>query len=129
MTLLAQTYRRLKGQTAWIIGGKRIGQTVARALAQQSVHLLINYHRFKKEAEAAAASARRWGVRAQVVHSDASDRTSVAAAIRSFRRHFPRVDLLINMASVFDEISLEKISRQDWERNLNAHLLGSFWPT
>ncbi|MAG91622.1 hypothetical protein CMO83_03020 [Candidatus Woesearchaeota archaeon] len=43
----------LKGKTAWITGGKRIGQNVAEALAQHGANIILTYNRSKKEAEAA----------------------------------------------------------------------------
>ncbi len=129
MTLLETSYQRLRGQTAWILGGKRIGQTVARALAEQGVHLIVNYLHSRREAEETVVIARRFGVRALAVQADASNPESVARAIHSFRRLFPRIDLLLNMASVFDPVKLEEISTQDWQRNIDAHLLGGFWPT
>ena len=127
-TLLAKHYRRLKGQTAWILGGKRIGRTVARALAEQGVHLVVAYRHSRKEAEETVAAARRLGVRAMAIQVDASDRESVAAAIRTFRSRFPRIDLLIAMASVFEEVKLEAIGPDDWQHNIGAHILGTFWP-
>jgi NAD(P)-dependent dehydrogenase (short-subunit alcohol dehydrogenase family) len=34
MTLVEEHLGRLKGQTAWITGARRVGRTVARALAE-----------------------------------------------------------------------------------------------
>src|SRR3982751_4552265 len=110
VTLLERYARRLKGQTAWILGGRRIGQTVARSLAEQGVHLIINYHFSRAEAEKTAAQARRLGVKAVTVRADASSPASLATAMKSFQKTFPRIDILINMTSVFDEITLEKIT-------------------
>jgi NAD(P)-dependent dehydrogenase (short-subunit alcohol dehydrogenase family) len=127
-TILERHSRRLKGRTAWILGGKRIGQVVARALAEQGVHLIINYLNSPDAAQATARMARGLGVRALVVQCDASDQSSVKRAVRDFRRAFPRVDILINMASVYDKVKLEDITPLDWRRNLGAHVLGTFWP-
>ena len=126
--ILQRHYGRLKGRTAWILGGKRIGQVVARALAEQGVHLIINYLNSREAAERTAHMARGLGVRALVVQCDASDRSSVEQAVRDFRGAFSSIDLLINMASVFDKVKLKDITPLDWRRNLEAHVLGTFWP-
>ena len=41
----------LKGKTAWITGGKRIGQRVAEVLAEHGANIIISYNRSRKEAE------------------------------------------------------------------------------
>jgi NAD(P)-dependent dehydrogenase (short-subunit alcohol dehydrogenase family) len=127
--LLERTYRRLRGQTAWIVGGRRIGQTVARALAEQGVNLIVNYRESRAAAERTAAEARRIGVRAIVVQADASNPPMLAQAVRQFRKQFPRLDILVNMPSVFEKVRFPDITPEIWRRHLSADLLGSFWPT
>ena len=41
----------LKGKTAWITGGKRVGQRVAEILAQNGCNIILSYNKSKKEAE------------------------------------------------------------------------------
>ena len=81
MTLLERHLGRLKGQTAWITGGKRIGCTVALALAEQGVNLVLSYRGSQAEAEQTAAQARKLGVRAIAVQADVSSRESVREAV------------------------------------------------
>jgi NAD(P)-dependent dehydrogenase (short-subunit alcohol dehydrogenase family) len=128
VNLLDRHYRRLRGRTAWILGGRRIGRVVARALAEQGVHLILSYRSSRKEAETSAVEARRLGVKAITVHVDAGESLSVNKAIPVIRSRFPRIDILINMASVFEKIALEKITPEHWQDNFAAHVLGSFWP-
>jgi NAD(P)-dependent dehydrogenase (short-subunit alcohol dehydrogenase family) len=128
VTLLEKEYRRLRGQTAWILGGRRIGRTVARALAEQGVNLVVNYLHSRDAAEATAREARRFGVKAMIVQADAADRANVTAAVQAFRRRFPRIDILINMASLFEKVRLEAIRPELFRRQLDADLMGSFWP-
>ncbi len=129
MTLLAEHLARLKGQTAWITGGKRLGRTVARALSEQGVDLVLSYRHSGAEAEETAAAARKLGVRAVTVQADVARRESVAAAVERVRAEFPRIDILVNMASVYQPVRVEEISEQDWSENYCAHVLGTFWPT
>lgn len=128
MTILARQLERLRGRTAWITGGRRIGRTVAAALAEQGVNLVLSYRRSSSEAEATATAARALGVRAITVRADAGSRESVAAAVAEVSREFPSIDILVNMASVYREVRADEISEADWNENISAHILGTFWP-
>jgi NAD(P)-dependent dehydrogenase (short-subunit alcohol dehydrogenase family) len=128
MTLLARHLERLRGRTAWITGGKRIGRTVGCALAEQGVNLVLSYRHSAAEAEVTADAARALGVRARVVQADVGSRESFAAALESVRGEFPRFDILVNMASVYREVRPDEITAEDWSDNIAAHVLGTFWP-
>ena len=41
----------LKGKTAWITGGKRIGQKIAEVLAMHGADVVVSYKNSRKEAE------------------------------------------------------------------------------
>ena len=127
-TVLSRFSRRLRGQTAWISGGKRIGRVVARALAEQGVHLAVSYRASREEADRTVRSAKALGVRALALRTDMGKREEVAAAVRRIRLEFGRLHILVNMASVFDPVRLGKITERDWDSNIGAHLLGTFWP-
>ena len=120
--------RRLTGQTAWITGGKRIGRAVGRALAEQGVNLVLSYRKSSSEAEDTAAVARELGVRAMTVPADVSNRQSVKEAVEIVRGEFPRIHILVNLASVYRPVAIDEIGVHDWQDNFGAHILGSFWP-
>ncbi|HWR51633.1 MAG TPA: SDR family oxidoreductase [Bryobacteraceae bacterium] len=128
MTLLARRLERLRGQTAWITGGKRIGHTVALTLAEQGVNVILSYRFSNREAEETAAAVRCLGVRSITVQADVSLRTSVAKAVEVARGQFPQIDILVNMASVYREVRPEDADEEDWKDNVGAHILGTFWP-
>jgi NAD(P)-dependent dehydrogenase (short-subunit alcohol dehydrogenase family) len=129
VTLVERHLAGLKGRSAWIAGGKRIGHAVALALAEQGVGLVLSYRRSKAEAGRTAAAARALGVPAMVVQADVSDRESVRAAVEQVQQEFPRIDILVNLASVYQPVSIDAIGERDWRENLGAHILGAFWPS
>jgi NAD(P)-dependent dehydrogenase (short-subunit alcohol dehydrogenase family) len=45
------------------------------------------------------------------------------------RADFPRIDILVNMASVYQLVKTEEVTEGDWTENFHAHVLGTFWPT
>lgn len=128
MSLVARQLEKLRGLNAWITGGRRIGRTVVSTLAGLGVNLVLSYRSSREEANATADEARAAGVRALVVHADVGSRESVARAVEEARREFPQIDILINMASVYAEKPAEEITEADWEANISAHVLGTFWP-
>jgi 3-oxoacyl-[acyl-carrier protein] reductase len=128
VTLLDRHLERLKGQTAWITGGRRIGRTVACALAEQGVNLVLSYRHSAAEAVETAERARGLGVRATTVAADAAERESFAAAVETVRGEFGRIDILVSMASVYRPVAIDQVRERDWRDNFGAHVLGTFWP-
>lgn len=128
MTLLEKHLARLRGQTAWITGGRRVGRTVARALAECGVNIVASYRRSAQEARETVEAAERLGVRALAVEADVSSRESVAAAVERIRADFPTVDILVNMASVYRLANVDEIVEAEWDANVGVHILGTFWP-
>jgi NAD(P)-dependent dehydrogenase (short-subunit alcohol dehydrogenase family) len=128
LTLLQKHLERLRGRTAWITGGKRVGRAVAETLAGQGVNLVLSYLCSEREALETASAARALGVRAMTVQADVSSRQSVAAAVDLVRAEFPRIDILVNMASVYRPVEVSRVTEQDWIDNIGAHILGTFWP-
>jgi NAD(P)-dependent dehydrogenase (short-subunit alcohol dehydrogenase family) len=129
LTLLERHLDRLKGRTAWITGGKRIGRTVAYTLAEQGVNLVLSYRHSAAEAFETASMAEKLGVRTFALQADVSDRHSVAGAVERARAIFPQIDILVNMASVYEPVDIERIGEREWRDNIGAHILGSFWST
>jgi 3-oxoacyl-[acyl-carrier protein] reductase len=120
---------RLKGKTAWITGGKRVGHVVALALAELGVNLVLSYRSSREEASHTASEAGQLGVRTLTIQADVSDRENVVRAVDEARKTFPAFDILVNMASVFAPIKLADIRKGDMEANILAHLYGTLWPS
>ena len=91
----------LTNKTALITGGKRIGQVVARELAARGVDVALGYARSKAEAEEGAAIVRAAKRRAATFAADLSQPAAAAALVQSVVDTFGRLDILINMASVY----------------------------
>lgn len=127
--ILDGIFHRLSGRTAWISGGKRIGQAVARALAEQGVNLIVTYRSSEKEAGETVKEAKSLGRRAVMVQADVSNPSDMERALRLASKTFPKIDILVNLASVFKNVPFENITPADWKSNIDAHILGTFWPS
>lgn len=91
------------GRVALITGGARIGQVVASALANRGCSLSLTYRDSRGAAEATAAAARAAGVKATVLRADATDETEIVAAVGETVKSLGRLDILINMAAVYQK--------------------------
>ena len=118
----------LKGKTAWITGGKRVGQRVAEILAENGANLIISYNNSRKEAEDTAKKAGKYGVKTLIIKVDVSSRQNVRIAVNEIRKKFGKIDILVLMASIFEKIDLMSITEDDFKRNFDVHVGGTFWP-
>ena len=75
-------------RVALLTGTRRIGQTVAEALARRGADVALAYNRSKDEAEEGAARVRAQGRRALVVQADVSDEASCQALVAAVDREW-----------------------------------------
>ena len=118
----------LKGKTAWIAGGKRIGQRIAEILAQNGANIALSYNRSKKEAEIAAEKCRQYSVKTLIIQCDVSSGNNVANAVAQIKKDFKKIDILVLMASVFEKKDFKYLTEHDFKRNFDVHVLGAFLP-
>ena len=113
-----------KGKVALITGGARIGQAVAQALAARGCALTLTYRTSREAAEAAAKSAVDAGVRALVIHADATDEAQIRAAVNQTASKLGRLDILINLASTY--VQTPHPSAADWNAALDSNARSAF---
>ena len=118
----------LKGKTAWVTGGKRIGKEVAAALAELGADLVLSYRSSEKEAREVEERVKRFGRKVLVIQADVSNRENVVRAVERIKTEFGKLDIIVLLASVFKTVKLEDISDKDWDANVAAHIKGTFWP-
>lgn len=111
---------------ALITGGRRIGAAIARALAKSGMDVALSYHRSRIEAEAAAADIQAVGRRAQVVAADVSNPDDCRALVEGAAAAFGRLDVLINMASVYSSIPFDQTDERAWNAVIDVDLRAAF---
>jgi NAD(P)-dependent dehydrogenase (short-subunit alcohol dehydrogenase family) len=116
----------LTNTVALITGGKRIGAVVARELASRGVDVAFSYARSKAEAEQAADAVRASKRRAATFQADLSQPPSAAALADAVAAEFGRLDILINMASVYVERRFDDLTAADWNAAIDVDLRGAF---
>ena len=116
----------LLNKAALITGGKRIGLVVARELAGRGVDVALSYARSHAEAEAAAALVRAAGRRGVTFRADLTQPPECAALVQSTVDAFGRLDILINMASVYVQRPFDALTVADWNGSLDVDLRAAF---
>jgi NAD(P)-dependent dehydrogenase (short-subunit alcohol dehydrogenase family) len=116
----------LQGKVAIVTGGKRIGRVVARDLARRGMRLVLSYRGSKTEAEQTMADVEAAGSRAAIVSADVSSPAACAGIAAQAVDEFGRVDVLINMASIYRSKPLAEVSVGDWAVDLDVNLRSAF---
>ena len=119
----------LHGQVAIVTGGGQgIGKAIASRFAREGADVgIIDLKREK--AEATAEEIRRMGRRALVCAADVADVRASAAAISEIIGTLGRLDILINNAGVEKRSPFLEITPEDWRRQLDVNLSGTFYCT
>ena len=116
----------LTDRVALITGGRRMGLVVARELASRGVNVALSYARSKTEAEVAADGVRAAGRRAATFAADLSQPDAAAALAQSVVDTFGRLDILINMASVYVQKPFADLTVEDWDAAIDVDLRAAF---
>ena len=116
----------LTNRSALVTGGKRIGAAVAAALARRGMDIALSFNRSQSEAEAAASDARAAGRRAFAVQADLSRADAAALLVDRVAAEFGRLDVLVNMASVYASVPFDDTDERVWDAVVNVDLRAAF---
>ncbi len=117
----------LKGQAAIVTGaGQGIGKAIALRFAKEGADIgIIDVN--GKTAEGTGKAVHRLGRRSVVVKADVSNHGEVRMAIDRIAEQLGRIDVLVNNAGVEKKASFLEISPEDWQRQLDVNLSGTFY--
>ena len=116
----------LTGKAALITGGKRIGAIVAQALAGAGMDVALAYNRSKNEALATAEAIEAIGRRAFPIQADLSKGDACRKLVETAAKSLGRLDVLVNMASVYRSLPLEAIDETQWDEVVDVDLRASY---
>jgi len=105
-----------------ITGGRRIGTSVAAAVAAKGADVALSYHRSHVEAEATAAGVRALGRRALTCRADLSRPAECEAAVRTTVQGLGRLDVLVHMASIYESTPLGSLTTDHLQRSLDVEV-------
>jgi NAD(P)-dependent dehydrogenase (short-subunit alcohol dehydrogenase family) len=124
----------LTNRAVVITGGKRIGAAVAIELARQGADIALCYNRSKDEAEQTAAAVEGMGRRAFLKRADLTNAAECEAFVNESAAALGRLDVLVNMASIYVSRPLSELTVQQFDENIAVDLRAAFvcaraaWP-
>ena len=116
----------IKDRVVLITGGKRIGQVVALELARRGADIATAYRGSRAEAEQTVADVTALGRRAEAIQADVSHEDQCRALVEETLARLGRLDVLINMASIYRPRPLMTMTAKEWDEDLNVNLRAAF---
>ena len=117
----------LEGQVALVTGAaRRIGRSIALALAREGADVVINFSRSRAEANETSREIAALGRRSHVARADVTKREEVARMFHVAEREMGRLDILVNNAGMFFPARFEELTEEQWDSILDANLKSQF---
>ena len=116
----------LSGKAAIITGGRRIGAAIALALAERGMNVALSFNRSRSEAERIATDIEAAGRRALIYQADLSVAAEAQTLIDKAAADLTRLDVLINMASVYSSVPFDQTDEHAWSAVIDVDLKASF---
>jgi pteridine reductase len=107
-------------------GKRRVGRSVADALAARGYRLVLHYMHSAIEAQEAVGEFGGRGVEAIAVRADLTDESAVEALVAAARERFGGLDVLVNCAAIWQRKRLEDVRAADVRAHFEANVLGTF---
>lgn len=117
----------LTGKTAIVTGGSRgIGRAVSVALAKVGANVAIIYAGNTAAAEETKKLVEECGAKAELFQCDVADEASVASMVKTVKKDFGSIDILINNAGITRDGLLMIMKEEDWNAVLQTNLTGVY---
>jgi len=114
----------LNGKTALITGAaKRLGAALALALAAKGARVVLHYNRAEAEARALAQTIADAGGVADVVQADLAAEGKVPRVMEEALSKTNHLDILINNASIFEEITFADTTDRAIQENMSVNAI------
>ncbi len=114
-------------KTALITGASSgIGACIAEKLAEDGIHVWINYANSKTAAEKIAARINDNGGRAACIQANVGDAASVSDMMTEIEAVSGKLDYLVNNAGVFFTGSFKDFNPDEWKKLIETNLVGKF---
>lgn len=116
----------LDGRAALITGGARMGEAIAATLATLGADVALVYRASSEPAGRAAAAVRARGRRAHTLRADLADPLECTATVNEVAATFGRLDVVVNMASIYQATPFDALDAAQWDRQMAVDLRAAF---
>jgi 3-oxoacyl-[acyl-carrier protein] reductase len=117
----------LKGRIAIVTGAARgIGFAAAEKLAENGASVVLG-DVYEPLVQEAAGRLKAKGYEALAVRMDVGRNDSIREAIAAAVKAFGGIDIVVNNAGILSALSIEEMTREEWDKVLNVNLGGTFF--
>ena len=117
----------LKGRIAIVTGAARgIGFAAAEKLAENGASVVLGDVN-EPLVQEAAGRLKAKGYEALAVRMDVGRNDSIREAIAAAVKAFGGIDIVVNNAGILSALSIEEMTRKEWDKVLNVNLGGTFF--
>ena len=117
----------LRGRWALVTGAaKRVGRSIALALAERGANVVVHYNTSADEAAAAVKELEALGVRSLALPAELARADDVARLAREAEHATGGVDVLVNNASKYLRVPFDQLTEAVWEASLDVNLKAPF---
>lgn len=118
---------RLVGRAAVITGSSRgVGRNIALAYAREGADVLVNYTSNELAALEVVGRIKDLGRKSIAVKADVAVKTEVQNMMEIAKQEFGRLDIVVNNAGFTRPAMLTKMTEEQWDMVVDAHLKGPF---
>jgi 3-oxoacyl-[acyl-carrier protein] reductase len=118
---------KLAGKAAVVTGSSRgVGRNVAIAFAKEGADVLVNYTSSEGPAQELVEAIRAMGRKSVAVRADVASKAEVEGMMAAAKEKFGRLDILVNNAGFTRPAMLHKMTEDEWDAVVDAHLKGPF---
>lgn len=118
---------KLQGKVAIISGGTiGIGQSMALALAQAGVQIIIANHNVSSTTKTLSGIKQSEDNETVSLKVDITDPTSVNQMLNNVIEQFGKIDILVNKVGMTYNVTEEELTFEDWNKVMNLNLNGIF---
>jgi 3-oxoacyl-[acyl-carrier protein] reductase len=128
----ARCQKRIKektkmSRTAIVTGASRgIGRAVAKRLAKDGFHVVVNYATNAKEADTVVTEIQSSGGRAMAIRADVGNAADVESLFADTRKAFGSVDVVVNNSGIMPLSPIGKGDAGTFDKVIQTNLRGAF---
>ncbi len=108
-------------------GGKRLGRAICLSLAERGYDIAVHYNRSRTEAVETREVIKAAGRNSEIFKSDLSNTRASRDLIRSVIEAFPSCSILVNSASVFENVKFSDVTEEQFDRDFNVNFKSPFF--
>jgi len=117
----------LVDRVALITGGARMGEAIAQILGDRRCRVVLTWRHSKRAIEKAAINLRQRGIHASPLRCDLLKTASIEQMMRTVERRFGRLDILVNLASIYETSEGSDPKRlRSWDKHLSSNARAAY---